>query len=214
MSDAVKAMVRIGIRQNRIPFEVTREPEVAGIGMRDGDAKFYGIAKDGTDGRSGVPGGMTIKMSPGTRGTCANGATACASPRTRSPISTWGRPPSSCAYRSTTSKRRRFGKPRLAGTPFARADTNDGLTEHRGINRERPRDRRPPPPCRRGTEPEPKREMRRRCSDMCVTPNGSMHMFTGQVATLIYPQAKPVPKESGKRNVASNLVNLEKRMPK
>lgn len=139
MSDAVKAMVRIGIRQNRIPLEVTREPEVAGIGMRDGNAKFYGIAKDGTGGRSGDPGGMTIKMSPGTRGTCANGAAACAPPRTRSPITTWGRPPSSCAYRSTTSKRRRFGKPRLAGTPFARADTNDGLTEHCGINRERPR---------------------------------------------------------------------------
>ena len=56
--------------------------------------------------------------------------------------------------------------------------------------------------------------MRRRCSDMHVTPNGSMHMFTGKVATLIYLQAKPVPKESGKRNVASNLVNPEKRMPK
>lgn len=65
-----------------------------------------------------------------------------------------------------------------------------------------------------GTEPEPKREMRQRCSDMRVTSNGSMHMFTGQVTTLIYPQAKPAPKESGKRNVASNLVNLEKRMPK
>lgn len=67
MSGAVKAMVRIGIRQNRIPFEVTREPEVAGIGMRDDDAEFYGIPKDGTDGRSGVPGGMTIKMSPGDK---------------------------------------------------------------------------------------------------------------------------------------------------
>lgn len=60
MSGAVKAMVRISIRQSRIPFEVTREPEVAGIGMRDDDAEFYGIAKDGTDGRSGIPSGMTI----------------------------------------------------------------------------------------------------------------------------------------------------------
>lgn len=146
MSDAVKAMVRIGIRQNRIPFEVTREPKVASIGMRDGDAKFYGIAKDGADGRSGVPGGMAIKISPGTRGTCANGAAACASPRTRSPISTWGRSPSSYAYHSTTSKRRRFGKPRLAGTPFARADTGDGPTKHYGINRERPPGPTSPPP--------------------------------------------------------------------
>lgn len=31
-------------------------------------------------------------------------------------------------------------------------------------------------------EPEFKREMRRYCSDMCVTPNGLVHMFLGQVA--------------------------------
>lgn len=31
-------------------------------------------------------------------------------------------------------------------------------------------------------EPEFKREMRRYCSDMCVTPNGLVHMFLRQVA--------------------------------
>lgn len=65
-----------------------------------------------------------------------------------------------------------------------------------------------------GTEPEPKREIRRRRSDMRVTSNDSIHIFPEQVATSIYLQAKPVPKEFGKRNVTSNLVNLEKRMPK
>ena len=64
MSGALRAMVRIGIRQERIPFEVTREREAAGIGMKDEDAKFYGIAKDGTDGRNGITCGITIKMPP------------------------------------------------------------------------------------------------------------------------------------------------------
>ena len=64
MSGALRAMVRIGIRQERIPFEVTREPEVAGIGMRDEDAVFYGIIKDGTDGRKGITCGISIKMPP------------------------------------------------------------------------------------------------------------------------------------------------------
>ena len=64
MSGALKAMVRIGVRQERMPFEVTREPEVAGIGMSDEDAKYYGIPKDGTDGRSGITCGITIKMPP------------------------------------------------------------------------------------------------------------------------------------------------------
>jgi addiction module RelB/DinJ family antitoxin len=64
MSGALKAMVRVGIRQERMPFEVTREPEVAGIGMSDEDAKCYGIPKDGTDGRSGITCGITIKMPP------------------------------------------------------------------------------------------------------------------------------------------------------
>lgn len=67
MAGAIKAMVRVGIRQSRIPFEVTREEEVAGIGMSDEDASFYGIAKDGTDGRSGITCGMSIKMSPGDK---------------------------------------------------------------------------------------------------------------------------------------------------
>ena len=64
MSGALKAMVRIGVRQERMPFEVTREPEVAGIGMSDEGAAFYGIPKDGTDGRSGITCGITIKMPP------------------------------------------------------------------------------------------------------------------------------------------------------
>ena len=64
MSGALKAKVRIGVRQERMPFEVTREPEVAGIGMSDEDAKYYGIPKDGTDGRNGITCGITIKMPP------------------------------------------------------------------------------------------------------------------------------------------------------
>ena len=64
MSGALRAMVRVGVRQERMPFEVTREPEVAGIGMSDEDAKYYGIAKDGTDGRNGITCGITIKMPP------------------------------------------------------------------------------------------------------------------------------------------------------
>ena len=64
MSGALKAMVRIGVRQERMPFEVTREPEVAGIGMSDEDAKYYRIPKNGTDGRSGITCGITIKMPP------------------------------------------------------------------------------------------------------------------------------------------------------
>lgn len=64
MSGALRAMVRVGVRQERMPFEVTREPEVAGIGMSDEDAKYYGIAKDGTDGRNGITCGISIKMPP------------------------------------------------------------------------------------------------------------------------------------------------------
>ena len=64
MSGALRAMVRVGIRQERMPFEVTREPEVAGIGMSDEDAAFYGIAQDGTDGRNGITCGISIKMPP------------------------------------------------------------------------------------------------------------------------------------------------------
>lgn len=66
---------------------------------------------------------------------------------------------------------------------FAGAGMSDGLAKRCGIDRER----RPPGPASPTgmvvkMEPEFKREMRRYCSDMCVTPNGLVHMFLRQVA--------------------------------
>ena len=64
LSDAVRRMVTLGIMEHRIPIEITREPEVAGIGMSDEDAKYYGAPKDDTDGRNGITCGISIKMPP------------------------------------------------------------------------------------------------------------------------------------------------------
>lgn len=64
LSGAIKMMVRVGIQQQRMPFEVTREPEAAGIGMRDEKAQAWDIPKDGTDGRNGGICGVSIRMDP------------------------------------------------------------------------------------------------------------------------------------------------------
>jgi addiction module RelB/DinJ family antitoxin len=64
LSGAVRRMVTLGIMEHRIPIEITREPEVAGIGMSDEDAKYYGAPKDDTDGRNGITCGISIKMPP------------------------------------------------------------------------------------------------------------------------------------------------------
>ena len=64
MSGAVTAMARVGIDKMRLPFEITREPDVAGCGMSDEEAHDLGIAKDGTDGRNEVPDRAMIRMSP------------------------------------------------------------------------------------------------------------------------------------------------------
>ena len=77
---------------------------------------------------------------------------------------------------------------------------SDDLAEHCGINRGAPSRIGVPAGTVVGTEPELKREMRRYCSDMCMTPNGLVHMFLGQVATLTYLQAKPVPEGFRERN--------------
>jgi hypothetical protein len=90
---------------------------------------------------------------------------------------------------------------------------SDGLAEHCGINRGAPSRTGVPADMAVGTKPELKREMRRHRSDMRITPNGLVRMPLGQVATLTYLQVKPVPEGSRGRNAASNLANLEKRMP-
>lgn len=56
---------------------------------------------------------------------------------------------------------------------------SDDLAEHCGINRGAPSRIGVPAGMVVGTEPELKREMRRYCSDMCMTPNGLVHMFLG-----------------------------------
>ena len=64
MSGAVTAMARTGIEEMRLPFEISREPEIAGCGMSDEEAADLGIEKDGTDGRNGTPDRAMIRMSP------------------------------------------------------------------------------------------------------------------------------------------------------
>lgn len=59
---AVSVMAKRDISEQRIPFEVTREPEIAGYGMSDEEAADLGIVKDGTDGRNGEHGRAIIKM--------------------------------------------------------------------------------------------------------------------------------------------------------
>lgn len=56
---------------------------------------------------------------------------------------------------------------------------SDDLAEHCGISRGAPSRIDVPAGMVVGTEPELKREMRRYCSDMCMTPNGLVHMFLG-----------------------------------
>ena len=64
MSGAVTAMARTGIEEMRLPFEISREPEIAGCGMSDEEAADLGIEKNGTDGRTGTPDRAMIRMSP------------------------------------------------------------------------------------------------------------------------------------------------------
>lgn len=65
---------------------------------------------------------------------------------------------------------------------FAGAGMSDGLAKRCGIDKEAPARTGVPTGMVVKMEPEFKREMRRYCSDMCVTPNGLVHMFMGQVA--------------------------------
>ena len=63
LSGAVRRMVTLGIMEHRIPFEVTRDPVFAGVGMTDCLAERYGIEKD-MPVRSGIPTGIIVKMTP------------------------------------------------------------------------------------------------------------------------------------------------------
>lgn len=63
LSGAIRRMVTLGILEHRIPFEVTRDPVFAGIGMSDCVAKHYGIAKKASP-RTGVVTGIVVKMTP------------------------------------------------------------------------------------------------------------------------------------------------------
>lgn len=65
---------------------------------------------------------------------------------------------------------------------FAGAGMSDGLAKRCGIDKEAPARTGVPTGMVVKMEPEFKREMRRYCSDMCVTPNGPVHMLLGQVA--------------------------------
>lgn len=60
---AVRRMVNLGIMEHRIPFEVTRDPAFAGVGMSDQVAEFYGIEK-GDFHLSGIRVGVNIRMDP------------------------------------------------------------------------------------------------------------------------------------------------------
>ncbi|MDU1881088.1 MAG: type II toxin-antitoxin system RelB/DinJ family antitoxin [Eggerthella sp.] len=63
LSGAIRRMVTLGILEHRIPFEVTRDPVFAGIGMSDCVAKHYGIDKKASP-RTGVVTGIVVKMTP------------------------------------------------------------------------------------------------------------------------------------------------------
>ena len=47
LSGAIRRMVSLGILGHRIPFEVTRDPVFAGVGMTEALAERCGIDKDG-----------------------------------------------------------------------------------------------------------------------------------------------------------------------
>lgn len=63
LSGAIMRMVTLGILEHRIPFEVTRDPVFAGVGMSDCVAKHYGIDKKASP-RAGVVTGIVVKMTP------------------------------------------------------------------------------------------------------------------------------------------------------
>lgn len=63
LSGAIRRMVTLGILEHRIPFEVTRDPVFAGIGMSDCVAKHYGIDKKASP-HTGVVTGIVVKMTP------------------------------------------------------------------------------------------------------------------------------------------------------
>lgn len=64
LSGAVRAMAEAGKAQRRMPFCVSRDPALAGAGMTDDEAARLGIERDGTDGRSGVAAGASVRMTP------------------------------------------------------------------------------------------------------------------------------------------------------
>lgn len=64
MSGALKSMMRIGMREGRLPFGISREPSLAGVGMDEASARRLGIQKDGTDGSTGITCGMTLQVTP------------------------------------------------------------------------------------------------------------------------------------------------------
>lgn len=63
LSGAIRRMVTLGILEHRIPFEVTRDPVFAGVGMSDCVAKHYGIDKKASP-CTGVVTGIVVKMTP------------------------------------------------------------------------------------------------------------------------------------------------------
>lgn len=60
---AVRRMVSLGIMEHRIPFNVTRGPTLAGVGMSDQVAEFYRIERSDFS-LSGVRVGVNIRMDP------------------------------------------------------------------------------------------------------------------------------------------------------
>ncbi|MBM6816677.1 type II toxin-antitoxin system RelB/DinJ family antitoxin [Olsenella uli] len=60
---AVRRMVSLGIMEHRIPFNVTRDPTLAGVGMSDQVAEFYRIERSDFS-LSGVRVGVNIRMDP------------------------------------------------------------------------------------------------------------------------------------------------------
>ena len=64
MSGAIKRMVRLGILEHRIPFEVTRDPVFADVGISDAVASAYGIEK-GAFRMSGIADAVVVRMDMG-----------------------------------------------------------------------------------------------------------------------------------------------------
>ncbi len=61
LSGTVRRMVAVGVEEHRIPFEVTRGPVYAGVGMSDAACERYGIDRS-TPPRNGEAVGLVVKM--------------------------------------------------------------------------------------------------------------------------------------------------------